>query len=518
MSDKTVFPFAPGTEPINKIHNATSAAIVKSSMARIMINYIDDPVRFVEDWFGAEPDLWQADFMNSVVRNQKISVASCTGAGKTTVLAWTILWYFFTRPDCQVVLTAPNASLLNAVLWKEINKWLIQAPYLSSLIRVNESRIRHRSNPKVWFVIARTTVARAGQEGGVKQAEGLAGFHAEFMLYVVDEASGVDDANIGTAEATLTGVENKIILAGNPVRVEGRFFDVFDNPKIARHWARFQISGLPGDNTPVSYNGKQYVAKEKTLWTKSGVSRRYFEQLIEEFGENSILVQAKVFGKFPTGNMTDTGFSIEEVRNAMARHATTPVIDEDGGIAEIQIGVDCARFGDDKMVATVRQGYKEIEKIKRSKSSGPEIRDLIVNLCEVYPDKTRPEFGNRPLVVIDEAEAGGGGGVVDMFMEMQWGNVQGVSFGEAANEPERYFNRAAEMWLGVLKAWMPYMGLIPDKRTLGQLTTRRYEFVNEGNVRRLESKKSLKRRGIGSPDEADSLCLAVYEPSAPGLY
>jgi hypothetical protein len=62
-------------------------------------------------------------------------------------------------------------------------------------------------------------------------------------------------------------------------------------------------------------------------------------------------------------------------------------------------------------------------------------------------------------VVIDEADAGGGGGVCDMMWATGYGNIVGVQFGESAIEFDRYGNLAAEMWLGFLKDMMKSLDL-----------------------------------------------------------
>ena len=58
----------------------------------------------------------------------RISIVSGHGTGKSTMLSWLILWFLFVHPDSQVPCTAPTASGLFDVLWKEIHKWLSKMP------------------------------------------------------------------------------------------------------------------------------------------------------------------------------------------------------------------------------------------------------------------------------------------------------------------------------------------------------------------------------------------------------
>src|SRR6266481_7271936 len=50
---------------------------------------------------------------------KRISIASGHGIGKTTALAWLILWYLFCFKDAQVPCTAPTSDQIHDVLWKE---------------------------------------------------------------------------------------------------------------------------------------------------------------------------------------------------------------------------------------------------------------------------------------------------------------------------------------------------------------------------------------------------------------
>ncbi len=50
-----------------------------------------------------------------------------------------------------------------------------------------------------------------------------------------------------------------------------------------------------------------------------------------------------------------------------------------------------------------------------------------------------------------------------------------------------------------------------DEEMIKQLSVRKYHMTSKGKIQ-LESKEEMKKRGLGSPDTADSLSLALYEP------
>ena len=104
---------------------------------------------------------------------------------------------------------------------------------------------------------------------------------------------------------------------------------------------------------------------------------------------------------------------------------------------------------------------------------------------------------------------GVGAGVVDMLTD--WGlPVTDAQSGAAALNPRKYRNRRAEMW-AALREWLA-RGAIPDDAALAaDLTGVEYGYT-VGEALQLEKKSDLKKRGLASPDRADSLALTFYAP------
>lgn len=50
-----------------------------------------------------------------------------------------------------------------------------------------------------------------------------------------------------------------------------------------------------------------------------------------------------------------------------------------------------------------------------------------------------------------------------------------------------------------------------DDKLISQLSNRKYKVDSDGKIA-LERKEDMKKRGVSSPDIADALALAVYEP------
>lgn len=506
--------------------------------------YYDKPVQFVEDIIRPDDpvQVWQADFLEAIRDNKKVACASCQGAGKTAAVAWAILWFSATRPKSKVICTAPGKHLLEGVLWAELYKWITHSNRLGSIFDWTATKIVHKGRDEFgkpyspnWFIMARTTTAHYGAEGEVKQAEGLAGFHADHLLFIIDEASGIGPEHFRTAEGTLTGYENKIVVIGNPVRTDGRFYEIFNDDNVSKQWVLFNVSALP-NGTYIGPDGPEKL--ENVTYVSEIADKKDARDSIRELGMNHFEVQARKLGRFPEKHATDTGFTVAEITEAQKRKYVVKAGDE------VQMGVDCARFGDDEMVIIVRRGWKITRTIIRAKSAVNEIIGLISStlyeearitltlngIAREHQTEDQIKMAmNQITVVVDEADAGGGGGVCDLMWASGYGNVIGVQFGGSAIEFDKYGNLAAEMWLGYLKDMMKDLDLsetvegdngkmCPDMKLRRQLTVRRYKYTGKDQQKVLESKDEMRRRKVNSPDRADALCLACVVPPSPGVF
>ena len=114
-----------------------------------------------------------------------------------------------------------------------------------------------------------------------------------------------------------------------------------------------------------------------------------------------------------------------------------------------------------------------------------------------------------PAVFVDEG--GLGAGVVDRLRELG-APVYGVQFGGKAPQSGRFVNMRAEIFWELRRLFNEGLVAIPrDEELISQLLGLRYDVTSAGQVK-MESKSSLRRRGLRSPDKADALALAFMEP------
>jgi phage terminase large subunit len=182
----------------------------------------DSPGKFVQQALGATPEKWQLKTMLDVRNNDRTAVKSGHGVGKSALLAWIILWWLLTRFPAKVACTAPTSHQLDDVLWGEISKWYRKLPEgLKSLITVTSDKVFLNAAPNESFAVART--ARK------EKPEAFQGFHSENMLFIVDEASGVDPIIFEVGEGSMSTEGAKTLLTGNPTRTSGYFYDAFNS-------------------------------------------------------------------------------------------------------------------------------------------------------------------------------------------------------------------------------------------------------------------------------------------------
>lgn len=189
----------------------------------------------------------------------------------------------------------------------------------------------------------------------------------------------------------------------------------------------------------------------------------------------------------------DQLMSLTDVNEACRRHLRK----EDYTYAAKVIGVDPARFGDDRSVIFMRQGLHAM---------APKVYRGIDNMT--LADKVAQEIERwQPDAVF--IDAGNGAGVIDRLRQLHHDVIE-VHFSGSPSQ-HRYLNKRAEMWFE-MRDWLRAGGAIPDLVDLKQdLAAPTYRFTPADKIQ-LESKDDIKARGLPSPDLGDALALTFAFP------
>jgi len=449
-----------------------------------ILYYADHPVEFVEDILLVRPDPQQADILNSVAKNTMTSVRSGHGIGKSAVEAWAIIWFLCTRPFPKIPCTAPTQHQLHDILWAEVSKWLRNNKALEDRLIWTREKVYMKKYREEWFAVARTA----------SKPDSLQGFHAEDILYIIDEASGVDDRVFEPVLGALSTPGARLLMCGNPTQLSGFFYD--SHHKNRGNYATFHVDGR----------------------NSSRVSPDFVQSIISMYGEDSDVFRVRVAGEFPQQE-NDVFIPLPLIEKSIM----TEWVDRDNP-ALLHIGCDVARYGDDKTVI----GYRVDEKVEFfKKRSGQDLMKTADDIVELGESLVR-RYKYKKAIPVKVDDTGVGGGVVDRLKQIQrnnperfwWLDVVPVTFGKRIRH-EFYHDSTSYMMSIVKKLLSPHdergkpkpieLVLPDDNDLVGQLSTRKYSMTDQSKVR-VEGKEAMKKRGLRSPDEADCvllLCLPV---------
>jgi len=433
------------------------------------------------------PRKWQREILRDIAKHIKVNegkvnmdtlreaVSSGRGIGKSALVSWLILWMLSTRIGSTVIVSANSEAQLRSVTWGELTKWqamiinshwweisatkIVPAQWLTELVERDLKK-----GTRYW--------AAEGKLWSEENPDAYAGVHNhDGMMLIFDEASGIADAiwAVGAGFFTENILDRYWFAFSNPRRNSGYFFETFNSKRD--FWRTKQIDAR----------------------TVEGTDKQVYEQIIAEYGEDSIQARVEVYGDFPSAG-EDQFISPMIVEDAFKR----PKYKDE--TAPIVIGVDPARGGLDSTVIVVRRG-RDIVAIKRYK--GEDTMSIVGRVIDAI-DEFKPT-----LTVIDEG--GLGYGILDRLNEQRY-KVRGVNFGWKAKNPVMWGNKRAEMW-GAMREWLKTASIPQDKMLKDDLVGPMKKPNSAGTIF-LEGKKEMKSRGLASPDAADALAVTFAYPVA----
>lgn len=443
-----------------------------------------DPAQFVREHFGVEPDAWQAKTLAAFAdpSKQRISLQACAGPGKTAVLAW-CGWNFLScyaehgeHPKGAAV--SIDATNLETNLWPELAKWRERSPFLKAAFTWTKTRIYANDHPETWFLAARTFPKTANAD---EQGKTLAGLHSRFPFFLIDESGAMPTTVLRAAEQALSNCKiGKILQAGNTLSREGMLYAACT--QLAHQWHVVRITADPDDpqRTP-------------------RVSADWAAQQIQTYGRANPWVQAYILGEFPASSL-NTLLSDEDVLAAMKRDYTADVY----AWAQARLGVDVARYGDDRTVIFPRQGKRAFQPVVMRHQ-----RDTAVS-TDIATAVLAKRLECRAEITVMDATGGWAAGASDVLrasdrlhppVNVQF-HAQGLDL--------RYKNRRAEMWFQMAE-WIKAGGWLPNiPELVAELSAPTYTFVH-GKFQ-MEDKDQIKQRLGRSPDLADALALTFGVP------
>ena len=444
------------------------------------------------------PDLWACDFLDALgaeIRERnfdgktavdpiQFATASGHGIGKSVLVAWLIKFILDTRPFSKGVVTAGTADQLKTKTWAELGKWhkiSLTADWFNYTSGRGAMALTHKRHKERWRCDAQTCRE--------ENSESFAGLHAADAtpFFIFDEASGVPDKIYEVRDGGTTDGEPMVFDFGNPTRNSGRFHE--------------QCMG----DLRKRYHVRCIDSREVAITNKTRI-----QHWVDDYGEDSDYVKVRVRGVFPSKGAVQF-IGTGDVKDAQQRE-----LFEDAQ-AQMVLGVDVARFGDDESVIFSRRG-NDARSWPARRFRGLDNVQLAGRVIEVYR-------GYRVMGITVQGifvdGGGNGGGVVDQLRSLGY-PVHEVQFGGSPTDNQVYRYKSDEMWGSMRDAIKTRLCLPSDIEEHGNdlrqdLTQREFGYTITGNKLHLETKKDMKERGLESPDLADALALTYAEEVAPTM-
>lgn len=435
------------------------------------------------------PRAWQLEDLREMTEHLKIqkgkmlvdvqpemwrkATASGRGVGKSALVAWLTHWMMSTRLGSTTLLTANNEAQLKTRTFAEVTKWLTLALnghwFESTVLSVRpagwfDKLLKSQLNIDTGYYYAQ------GQLWSEENPDAFAGIHNPAGVNLIfDEASGIPKPIWKVAEGFFTEptLNRFWNVYSQPRRNSGGFYDCFNTEATAKRWKLRHLDRR----------------------TVEGQDLKLAQAEIDEHGIDSDQVRVEVLGQFPNQGLRQfiPGAKVEEAR----RREVTP-----DAYAPVIMGVDPARYGDDTTVIRFRQG-------RDARNAHPPVKMKNRDNMAVANEVARLiELVNPDAVNID---AGNGTGVIDRLREMKY-RVNEVWFG-SGSESKEWANKRTEIY-ALMRDWLGGGCIDTDPALARDLTAPEYNFYGVAKDKvMLESKESMKNRGLPSPDDGDALAL-----------
>lgn len=247
-----------------------------------------NPVTWITTFLRAR--LWwkQEEIAEAVRDEDKVTVRSAHGVGKSFIAAAIILWFLFTHPFSKVVSTAPTDAQVRTILWEEIRKF-------HQVLKESIDPAGHLTQKSLHLAPGWVAWGRSTDKG-----ENLLGAHEKNLLVVFDEAGGIARDIFEAAEGLITARGNKRLLIGNPIDPTSYFAETHKGDIPGFH--KIRISAFDSPNLRKNENGiwVENLNEEGELPFPELTSLGWINEMRKTYGEKSAFWSWKVLGEFPT--------------------------------------------------------------------------------------------------------------------------------------------------------------------------------------------------------------------------
>lgn len=492
-----------------------------------LAKYRNDPVGYARDVLGVELTQVQGEILLATLQPPyRVLVESGHNVGKTFLAAVAVNWWYDTRDPSAAITTAPTERDVVDLLWTEVRLLRSRAKVKLPDTFIGPSAPEMRDHEEHY---AKGYTARKG--------ESFQGRHRPCMLFVFDEAEGIEGTYWRTANTMFQPDGTHAFLAIlNPTTTTSQSYqeEQATLPDGSPKWRLFRVSSLDHPNVTAGVVGKPApIPNAVTLEQVQGWLADWFEPVEAADVDPDVDVEfpagggkwwrpdpegeARVLGRRPSAGTF--GVWSERLWERACTTALTHRID-----VLPEIGADVARFGNDRSEFHVRCDCCSLHHEDHGGWDNVKVADRLMELATHWaawmtglrmPQAAPIDPKTIPIKVDD---TGVGGGVTDILTSNGF-NVVPVNAGAAAVNADKYPRIRDELWFTTrdrAKAGQLDLTRLGKKR-LAKLQTQALAptwLPTPDRRRQVEPKEKTKERIGRSPDGMDSLNLAYFETAA----
>jgi hypothetical protein len=458
--------------------------------------YQSDPVGYCRDVLNFCPWDKQAEIMQALVPpDARVSVASGHKVGKSALASGLAHWFSSSFDEGRVVLMAPKAEHTRIVIWPEITK-LYKRSGRCKACREIEAKTDRTPDPCAfcsplgdpdWLSVEPHRGLRY-PDGRVifgytaRDADAIGGISGKNLLFIFDEASGIDnDVYEGMRGNSAGGA--RVLLIGNPLRTTGEFYESRHAKK--KFYVTFVISS---EETP--------NAKTGTVVIPGLATRKYCEDMAEEYGRDSVLYGVRVQGKDPK-------YEEGQLIHVDVLDAAVERWDRARAEGRLQIGVDVGFTGDEAAIAC-RRGLKIFE-LNAFAGLGDEdtLAAYVMSAVRAHVGEREP----KPLVVYD---SNGPGAKLGRALRVYSDEIDvfGVNGTHKPRHPQEFFQLRDEV-ICHFASWLKTGAILKDAKLEGEIMHTK-AFDGGAGRKKVIVNEAIKKVLGRSPDRRNACELAVW--------
>jgi len=493
---------------------------LKESAFKKFSEWRSDWNKFAFEAFDSKLDAEQQSILRSVQFNSRTTVASGTARGKDYVAAVAAMCFMYLTPkwnatgsliaNTKVCLTAPTARQVDNIMQPEFARLFKKAKAKGINLpgRLVSSDIR--TDFEEWYL--------TGFRADPYQHEAWSGFHAVNTMFVITEASGINDNTFSAIEGNLQG-NSRILLVFNPNTTIG----YAAKSQKGDRWHKFRLNSLTAPNVvhkksiiPGQVDYDWVIDKIENWCTQIPEEDKKEEEDDFEFEGNwyrpEDLFRIKVLGKFPKVD-EDVLIPQQWIEAAQERWKVNaePIKDK------LILGVDVAGMGRDSTVYCSRFG-NYVEKMNKVHSGGKadhmKVSGTVKNILDTHPGS---------VASIDTI--GEGAGVYSRLIELEYDKTAiSCKYSEKAKDKRgkeltditgqnKFANMRAYLFWAV-RDWLDPKNntgaMLPPGETLKEEASEiKWSRKSNGSII-IEPKEDIKKRLGRSTDEFDALANTFY--------